>query len=487
MAGNRYRVFGAQYARRVKAWCAHSWSRGLFVALCVLGTLHDATHKGGYAETIPVVAGAARQSVALVLSYGGTEDEEDGEGAMIALGNIVVKNMGLDGRLDVRIFYRSLRDVPDYGWWRENDIDIVMHGAMHAHHGRLTLSLRFWDVDTERYLGGNRYQARRYALSKLAHFVSDDLYHMALGRKSDFPTRIAYIAEFGAGRTGEIRRWLAVMDVNGGNHRFIARWHDNTSFPLFLGDSEELLYVLAQGHSMRFFVFDLSTGRHEYIDMVEGRHAPFIWVDSHTSLVMGAMVDGKEDIMMFHLKTGQRMALTDDTATDWSPTLYGRGDRVAFLSDRGGVTALYTVPLPEAWRDGAQDPQDNIVPLPHQPVRPYDMIVHAPHRDGFFAFYRHMGSDGAGAEGTGTEGEMGTFDSMTGKETIVLRGDIAPHIGWAPSGCCLLYAERGELQQGQQRKMYRLKVLDIDTQQGFPLTIPFHGRYAVWSPFMTLE
>jgi len=79
------------------------------------------------------------------------------------------------------------------------------------------------------------------------------------------------------------------------------------------------------------------------------------WSPDGNWIAFWAAIDGQRDIFVAPASGGQRIALTDDTPTDWNPMWSADGRRVYFLSDRGGRANLCSIEVdPETGRPASE-------------------------------------------------------------------------------------------------------------------------------------
>jgi len=72
------------------------------------------------------------------------------------------------------------------------------------------------------------------------------------------------------------------------------------------------------------------------------------WSPDGNWIAFWAVIDGRRDIFVAPSSGGQRIALTDDTPTDWNPMWSADGRHLLFLSDRGGLANLWSITVDPA-------------------------------------------------------------------------------------------------------------------------------------------
>src|SRR3546814_20849018 len=95
---------------------------------------------------------------------------------------------------------------------------------------------------------------------RATHKCADAIYSRLSGEAPFFDSRFAYIAE--SGPKGNRVKQLAIMDSDGGNHKFITNGQALALSPPFPPDYKKIVYVRYLNNRVRLFLYDFSkTGR----------------------------------------------------------------------------------------------------------------------------------------------------------------------------------------------------------------------------------
>jgi len=142
---------------------------------------------------------------------------------------------------------------------------------------------------------------------------------------------------FIAGATGEsVRR---VTDVG-----FHPAWSPDGSRVAFT--TEEIIDPAGRQGDSLLHVVDAAGGAPKKI--VEGDAAQPSWSPSGARIVYWSNTNGQRDLFTIGANGGERVALTSDSAIDWSPVWSPDGRDVYFSSDRGGAMNLWRIPVDAA-------------------------------------------------------------------------------------------------------------------------------------------
>ena len=145
--------------------------------------------------------------------------QPNGPGANIAgVVRADLERSGLFKPLDPKSFIDQVKDInamPNFGNWRViNAQGLVTGQALMQPDGRLRVDFRLWDIYGGSQMLGLQYFTQPVNWRRIAHMISDAIYHRITGDTGYFDTRIVFISESGPALHRKKR--LAVMDEDGG-------------------------------------------------------------------------------------------------------------------------------------------------------------------------------------------------------------------------------------------------------------------------------
>ena len=110
--------------------------------------------------------------------------------------------------------------------------------------------------------------------------------------------------------------------------------------------TEEILDPSGRQGDSALYVVDAAGGQPRKV--VEGDAAQPSWSPSGDRIVYWSNTGGQRDLFTVSANGGERVALTNDSAIDWSPVWSPDGHDVYFSSDRGGAMNLWRIPVDPA-------------------------------------------------------------------------------------------------------------------------------------------
>ncbi len=294
----------------------------------------------GFFEPLPVA----------VTDLYGKEPEEISTGLNIS--RVVAANLersGLFRPIDQGAFIQdaeSLNSGPRFGDWRLINAQALISGAVKVQDdGRLKVEFRLWDVYAENQMAGLAYFTTPENWRRVAHIISDAIYKRLTGEEGYFDTRIVYIAEEGPQNRRSKR--LAIMDQDGGNHRFLTDGSVTVLTPRFSPTTQEITYLAFRkinGREVpRVYLYNLTTGQQEQLGRFPGMtFAPRFSADGN-SIIFSMAQDGNSEIYTMDLRTRAERRLTNHQAIDTSPSYSPDSQQIVFNSNRGGRAQLYVM------------------------------------------------------------------------------------------------------------------------------------------------
>lgn len=226
--------------------------------------------------------------------------------------------------------------------WRAGTSQALVTGKVFTREdGQTRIEFRLWDIFGEKQLTGMAYTVTPQNWRRIAHIISDEIYHRLTGEKGYFDSRIVYIAE--SGPTTNRRKRLAIMDQDGANHKYLTDGGSLVLTPRFSPNEQLIAYMSYESGSPRVYLYNLTTGGREILGDFPGMtFAPRFSPDGK-KVIMSQAIGGNSDLYELTLSNRSKKRLTTDGAIDTSPSYSPDGRQIVFESDRGGTQQLYVM------------------------------------------------------------------------------------------------------------------------------------------------
>lgn len=230
--------------------------------------------------------------------------------------------------------------APRYADWTARNADNVVHGFVRATGtGGLIVGCYLYDTVLGTELVRQGYEIQAGDWRRAAHKCSDAIYSRLSGEAPFFDSRIAYIAESGP-KANRIKR-LAIMDSDGGNHRFITNGQALAISPRFSPDYKKIVFVSYLNNRVRVFIYDTVTGQQRLV--TESYNTTFAprWSPDGRTILFSMAVGGNTDIYSVSVNGGTPKRLTTTPGIDVGGSYSPDGSKIVFESDRSGTQQLY--------------------------------------------------------------------------------------------------------------------------------------------------
>lgn len=232
--------------------------------------------------------------------------------------------------------------APQFADWQARNADNVVHGFVQASStGGLVVGCYLYDTALQTELVRQGYEIQPGDWRRAAHKCADAIYSRLSGESPFFDSRVAYIAESGP-KGNRIKR-LAIMDSDGGNHRFITNGQALAISPRFSPDYKKIVYVSYLNNRVRVFIYDINAGTQKLV--TESSNATFAprWSPDGRQILYSMAVGGNTDIYRVSADGGTPVRLTSTPGIDVGGSFSPDGRKIVFESDRSGSQQIYTM------------------------------------------------------------------------------------------------------------------------------------------------
>ncbi|MGH6696531.1 Tol-Pal system beta propeller repeat protein TolB [Sphingopyxis sp.] len=287
---------------------------------------------------IPALATASAQSVAGLRT--------DSLGRQIA--EVIAADLERSGLYDpmgpsgIPAISRAEVQAPRFAEWQARNAENVVHGFVDASGtGGLVVGCYLYDTALGSELVRKGFEIQPGDWRRAAHKCADAIYSRLSGEAPFFDSRVAYIAESGP-KGNRIKR-LAIMDSDGGNHRFITNGQALAISPRFSPDYKKIVYVSYLNNRVRVFIYDIAAGSQKLV--TESSNATFAprWSPDGTQILYSMAVNGNTDIYRISANGGTPVRLTSTPGIDVGGSFSPDGRKIVFESDRSGGQQVYTM------------------------------------------------------------------------------------------------------------------------------------------------
>ena len=416
---------------------------------------------------IASAAAAQQQPAASVIAVPPLTSPDSGDkgNQMLAVGWNVTQAIEADLRQTAEVMplkpnrddYYSYPEVtaPTFSKWRSVGAKALVTGFVQGRSdGRLTVGCYVYDVDKGRELARKGFIIGANDWRRAAHKCSGLAYTAITGAPGIFDTRIAYVAESGAGEARTRR--IAVMDSDGQNHRYLTAGDAMVLTPRLAPNASQLAYVSFAGGRPAIRIIDLGAGQERPLVPSDAISFAPRYSPDGSRIVFSMMLGANSDIYVVGANGGQPQRLTTAPGVDTDPSFSPDGGKIMFESDRGGSQQLYVMNA-----DGSGERRISFG------GGWYAAPQWSP--DGQWIAFTRRGQDGR---------RIGIMKADGTEERTLTAGPGDDGASWAASSREILYERTGA---NGRNGLYRVA---LDGSQPRPLATPQDGSDPDWSGVM---
>jgi len=223
--------------------------------------------------------------------------------------------------------------------WREIGSRYVVLGNLQSAGNQYAVSFHLINVLDGQILLSQSLPSARTQLRKIAHKISDLIYHALTGEMGAFDSQIAYITTHKTASGKQYR--LQVADSDGFNSKIIAQSNEPILSPAWSPDGRRLAYVSLENKKMAIYIQDISSRLRDQVSAHPGLNSSPAWSPDGSKLALTLSKDGNAEVYVLDLTTKNLKRLTHDPAIDTEPAWSPDGKNIVFTSDRGGKPQIY--------------------------------------------------------------------------------------------------------------------------------------------------
>ena len=232
--------------------------------------------------------------------------------------------------------------APRFADWKARSAENVVHGFVRATPtGGFIVGCYLYDTELGSELVRQGYEIQPSDWRRAAHKCADAIYSRLSGEAPFFDSRIAYIAE--SGPKGNRVKQLAIMDSDGGNHKFITNGQALAISPRFSPDYKKIVYVSYLNNRVRVFIYDVANGSQKLVTESGNATLAPRWSPDGKQILYSMAVGGNTDIYRISADGGTPVRLTNAPGIDVGGSFSPDGKKIVFESDRSGSQQIYTM------------------------------------------------------------------------------------------------------------------------------------------------
>ncbi len=413
------------------------------------------------------IMGGNIQAMPIAISYFSTEENLKELNLHKNIPNLIANNLinsGLFKLLDRDAYMQNpdqLNAPPKFRDWRIIDAQALISGKIiKKTEDKLSVSVELWDVYGEKRMFGLSLSSKIKSWRRISHIISDKIYERLTGEEGYFDTRIVYISESGS-QKNRIKR-LAIMDQDGGNHKYLTDGKSLVLTPRFSPNQQQITFFsyngIKAGLKPSVYLYNLLSGKIEILGQFPGMSFAPRFSPDGLDLVMSLAQNGTTNIHIMNLKSKKTNQLTKGRSIDTSPSFSPDGKKIVFNSDRSGGQHLYVMK-----RNGKNAKRISFG------RGSYATPVWSPRGD-YIAFTKF------------TRGRffIGLMRPDGSEERLITEGYLTEGPTWAPGGRVLSFFRQIPQQNGSMKT--RLFVIDITGYRERELNTPEDASDPAWSP-----
>ena len=204
-----------------------------------------------------------------------------------------------------------------------------------------------YDLQSNMVLANLSGEFHKKNLRQAAHTLADRLYRSITQKKSIFLSKIIFVSDRHGTRKRPVKE-LYMMDFDGKGARRLTHHKGMVISPAFSLDHKKVLYSLIRSGSrgkknINLRLLNLETGKGELLSKRAGINSGAVFAPDGKHIVLTLSHQGNAELYEMNLESRKLRRITKHYSPDVDPSLNRQGDKMAFLSGRGGRPMIYTM------------------------------------------------------------------------------------------------------------------------------------------------
>ncbi|MBE3129709.1 MAG: Tol-Pal system beta propeller repeat protein TolB [Acidobacteria bacterium] len=215
--------------------------------------------------------------------------------------------------------------------WDSVQARLLVVGEIREDGGRVVFDGKIYDVKSERFIVGKRYQAEKNGLRLVAHKMADELLKLH-GEKPIFTTKIAFVSN----RDGNDE--ITMMDYDGASQTRVTFNKIKDYMPAWSPDQRTIAFTSYRGGTAGLYLRNIYEGKETPVSTKGTNYSAAFSPDGKKLAFCSTMTEeGNAEIYILDLESMKTKRLTFNSATETAPSWSPTGREIAFTTDRLGV------------------------------------------------------------------------------------------------------------------------------------------------------
>ncbi len=259
-----------------------------------------------------------------------------------AIANIMRDNFNRSGEFKASSASYVINNNIDFDKWRDNKTEAIVFGKLEKISKKVfNVEIELIDVYSSKTLYANKFAVHDSGIRRIAHFLSDQIYHALLGIKGSFDTRLVYVTVTNK-KDGEREYKLEISDSDAQKPQTILTSSDPILSPAWSPDQNKIAYVSFKNNRSEVFIQHPFVRRKtEKLPYFDGIASAPAWHPNGESIVLTLSKNGNKDIYSYDLNTKKLDRITKNESIDTEASYSPDGNRIAFTSNRSGQVQVY--------------------------------------------------------------------------------------------------------------------------------------------------
>jgi len=214
--------------------------------------------------------------------------------------------------------------------WDSIQARLLVVGEVREDGGRVVFDGKIYDVKSERFIVGKRYQAEKNGLRLVAHKMADELLRLH-GEKPIFTTKVAFVSN----RDGNDEIYM--MDYDGANQTRVTFNKIKDYMPAWSPDQRTIAFTSYRGGTAGLYLRNIYEGKETPVSTKGTNFSAAFSPDGKKLAFCSTMTEeGNAEIYILDLESMKTKRLTFNSATETAPSWSPTGREIAFTTDRLG-------------------------------------------------------------------------------------------------------------------------------------------------------